>query len=147
MEIIYSYITEEDIPQISKMEEKYFSQSWSEESIKSYIDKGLVLFIVAKAENKVVGYAATLCVLDEANLVSIAVDEDFRQMKIATEILDIVYEELKNNEIKSINLEVRESNEAARKLYEKEGFKEIGLRKNFYERPKEDAILLERNLV
>lgn len=146
MEITYTYLNEEDIPQVSKMEEKYFSQPWGEESIKHYLDNGLMLFIIAKDGDKVCGYVAVMCVLDEGNLVSIAVDEHYRRMKIATEMLDIVYEELRNSEVTSINLEVRQSNEPAIRLYEKEGFQQSGRRKAFYEKPKEDAILLLKQL-
>ena len=146
MEISYSYMQEGDIKQIAALEEKYFSQPWSEEGIRHYFEAGQTLFIVAKHNEEAAGYAAVLCAADEGNLVSIAVDEKFRNMGIAREMLDILYEELKNNEVSKIFLEVRRSNEAAINLYKSEGFEETGIRKGFYEKPREDAILFMKNI-
>ena len=146
MNITYSYMTEADIPAVAELERKVFSQPWSEEGLKHYLDVGLTLFIVAKEENNLAGYAAVLSILDEGNLVSIIVDEDYRQCGIATEILDILYEELKKEKVTSLNLEVRESNLAAIALYEKEGFEKVGRRKGFYDKPKEDALLYLKKL-
>ena len=137
---------EGDIKNVAHLEEKYFSQPWSEDGLRHYLENGQTLFIVAKHDNEVAGYAAVLCAADEGNLVSIAVDEEFRNMGIAREILDILYEELVKNGVEKIFLEVRESNEAAISLYRSENFEEIGKRKGFYEKPKEDALLFMRNL-
>ena len=63
-----------------------------------------------------------------------------------SEMLDILYKELKNNEVSKIFLEVRRSNEAAINLYKSEGFEETGIRKGFYEKPREDAILFMKNI-
>ncbi len=90
---------------------------------------------------RVVGYAAVLCAADEGNLVSIGVEEDCREMGIATELLDIAYEMALERGVTSINLEVRESNEPAITMYEKEGFVKVGKRPNFYRNPTEDALL------
>ncbi len=146
MEISYSYMNEDDIGQAAALEKKYFSQPWSEEGIRHYFENGQTLFIAAKHGKKVAGYAAVLCAADEGNLVSIAVDEDFRNMGIAREILDILYEKLQENDIAKIFLEVRKSNKAAINLYKSEGFEETGTRKGFYEKPKEDAILFMKNI-
>ena len=137
---------EGDIKNVARLEEKYFSQPWSEDGLRHYLENGQTLFIVAKHDSEVAGYAAVLCAADEGNLVSIAVDEEFRNMGIAREILDILYEELVKNGVEKIFLEVRESNEAAISLYRSENFEEIGKRKGFYEKPKEDALLFMRNL-
>ena len=94
-----------------------------------------------------VGYIAVLCILDEGNLVSIAVHDDYREMGIATELLDIASEMAMDRGVTSIHLEVREQNEKAIRLYEKEGFMQIGRRKGFYRNPKEDAILYRKDLI
>ena len=146
MEIGYFSLDYNDIAAISEMERKYFGQPWSESSIASYAEKGNTIFVVAKSGAKVVGYLAVLCIVDEGNLVSIAVHEDFREMGIASELLDIAYGMALDRGVTSINLEVRESNEEAIGLYEKEGFSIIGRRKNFYSSPAEDAILYLKNL-
>jgi len=87
-----------------------------------------------------------LCAADEGNLVSIGVDDEFREMGIATTLLDIIYEMALERGVTSINLEVRESNVPAISLYEKEGFEAVGKRKNFYRNPTEDAILYIKKL-
>lgn len=171
MQIKYFELAYEDIEQISRMESKFFSTPWSEASIGHYAEAGNTIFIVArndepyisdaikpsaaandtadlcnsdKDENhprRVVGYAAVLCAADEGNLVSIGVEEDCRQMGIATELLDIAYDMALERGITSINLEVRESNMSAISMYEKEGFEKVGKRPNFYRNPTEDALL------
>ena len=145
MEISYFEMAEEDIPCIAAMEQQFFSQPWKEESIGHYMEAGNTLFLVAKDPQKnIVGYLALMCILDEADLVSIAVDEDFRNMGIAREMLDIAYETAAESGIVKIHLEVRESNLPAIKLYESEGFVKDGIRKDFYDKPKENAILYTR---
>ena len=167
MEIRYYEMTYDDIEQISKMENLFFSTPWSEASIGHYAEAGNTIFVVARTEEayisdaitakknlaaeeefprKVVGYAAVLCAADEGNLVSIGVDETCREMGIATELLDIVYEMAADRGVTSINLEVRESNVPAISLYEKEGFEKVGRRPRFYKNPQEDALLYIKQL-
>ena len=146
MEIGYFELNYDDIAAISQMEREYFGQPWSESSIATYAEKGNTIFVVARSGQEVVGYIAILCILDEGNLVSIAVHEKCREMGIATELLDIAYEKAAERGVSSIHLEVRESNEAAISLYEKEGFAQIGRRKGFYSKPEEDAILYLKEL-
>lgn len=169
MEIKYFRLAYEDIEQISKMESRFFSAPWSEASIGHYAEAGNTIFVVARNDEpyvsdlmgtqsavndsecsgsrqeelprRVVGYAAVLCAADEGNLVSIAVEEDCRQMGIATELLDIAYDMALERGVTSINLEVRESNMSAISMYEKEGFERVGKRPNFYRNPTEDALL------
>lgn len=146
MEIKYYHLIYDDLEEISKMESEFFGQPWSAASIATYMEKGNTIFLVAKHEEKIAGYAAVMCVLDEGNLVSIAVDKEYRKMGIASQLLDIAYEEAVARGVTSINLEVRQSNTPAIKLYEKENFEQIGERKNFYSKPTEDAILFLKKL-
>ncbi len=110
------------------------------------MEAGNTIFVVARHGEQTVGYAAVMCVLDEGNLVSIGVEDDYRQMGIASELLDIVYDMAHERGVTSINLEVRTGNEAAIALYEKEGFIQNGRRKDFYRDPKEDALLYIKEL-
>ena len=146
MEIGYYELSYDDIAMISQMEREYFGQPWSESSIATYAEKGNTIFVVARRGQEVVGYIAILCILDEGNLVSIAVQKECREMGIATELLDIAYERAAERGVASIHLEVRESNGAAIRLYEKEGFAQIGRRKRFYSKPEEDALLYLKEL-
>lgn len=146
MEIRYYELTYDDIAYVSEMERKFFSTPWSEASIAHYMESGNMVFIVARCGTVPVGYAAVQCILDEGNLVSIGVDDGFRNMGIASELLDIVYEQAYENGVRTIHLEVRPSNEAAISLYEKEGFVENGRRRDFYRDPMEDALLFKKEL-
>lgn len=146
MEIRYFELTYEDIGPVSEMERKFFSTPWSEASIAHYMESGNMVFIVARSGSVPVGYAAVQCILDEGNLISIGVDDGFRNMGIASELLDIVYEQAFANGVRTIHLEVRESNDAAIALYEKEGFEKNGRRKGFYRKPEEDALLYKKDL-
>ena len=148
-EIRYYHLAYEDIEQISKLEQEFFSTPWSENSIAHYADAGNTIFVVARSEQpyhsdalyadpvmkekapeelprQVVGYAAVLCAADEGNLVSIGVHEDYRRMGIARELLDISYGMAADRGVASINLEVRESNQPAITLYEQDGFVLVG---------------------
>ena len=160
MEISYYDLTYDDIGQISAMEREFFSVPWSEASIGHYADAGNTIFVVARSPQtipwefeegvrqvpQVVGYAAVFCAADEGNLVSIGVHPDYREMGIATELLDICCQLSSARGVASIHLEVRESNEAAIALYEKEGFVKNGKRPRFYREPTEDALLYSRKL-
>lgn len=151
MEIAYYELTESDIPQIARLEAEFFSQPWKEESISHYFESGNLIFIVAKDPHAadgedVAGYMALLQLVDESDLVSIGVHEDYREMGIAREMMDIAYEMAQERGIAKIHLEVRESNIPAISLYESEGFERIGVRKGYYDKPKEDALLYTKIL-
>ena len=159
MEIGYYELAYDDIEQISAMEREFFSIPWSEASIAHYAEAGNTIFVVARSgedyvrpgtgasgPKKVVGYAAIFCAADEGNLVSIGVDKKYREMGIATELLDIAYEMALDRGVTSINLEVRESNIPAISLYEQEGFEQVGKRKGFYRNPDEDALIYVKTL-
>ena len=151
MEIAYYELTESDIPQIARLETEFFSQPWKEESISHYLENGNLIFIVAKdpkaADGEdVAGYMALLQLVDESDLVSIGVHKDYRRMGIAREMMDIAYEMAQECGIAKIHLEVRESNVSAIALYESEGFERVGVRKGYYDKPKEDALLYTKQL-
>ena len=144
------------------MEREFFSVPWSEASIAHYYEAGNTIFVVARSDEErdagengrdgnvfrtVVGYAAVFCSGDEGNLVSIGVDADHRNMGIATELLDIVYDMAAGRGVRSINLEVRESNLPAVRLYEQEGFEKAGKRPGFYRNPEEDALIYIKTLI
>lgn len=160
MEISYFELSYDDIGQISAMEKEFFSVPWSEASIGHYAEAGNTIFVVARSPEtvpweyeegvrevpKVIGYAAVFCAADEGNLVSIGVRQEYREMGVASELLDICYEMAADRGVASINLEVRESNEPAIRLYEKEGFQVTGKRPRFYRDPAEDALLYIKKL-
>ena len=146
MEISYFEMSPGDIPAVAAMEAKYFGIPWKEESIAHYMEAGNTIFLTARRAKKIVGYMALMCVADESDLVSICVHEDYRNLGIARELLDISYEMASKRGVRTVNLEVRESNAAAISLYESENFTRVGKRPGFYKKPEEDALLYRKEL-
>ncbi len=131
------------ITDIAFLEKECFSLPWSEKTIKDAMDTG-TLFFVAKSGEKTVGYIGISCILDEGYITNIAVSEKYRKKGIGTALLNRVFSEASDKQLSFVSLEVRESNQNAISLYTTLGFKEEGKRKNFYDNPKEDAIILTK---
>lgn len=135
-----------DIDHIVKLDELCFSVPWSRESIaREIIDNHLAFYIVAEIENTVVGYAGLWSIVDEGHITNVAVHPNFRKKGIGEALVKVILDNSIRNGLKSHTLEVRFSNEAAIRLYEKMGFKAAGLRKKYYEDNGEDAIIMWRN--
>lgn len=132
------------IPQIVELEKNCFSTPWSESSLEQALFDPQASFIVAEAEDGfILGYAGLHVILDEGYIDNIAVEADARRHGVASALLD-VYCRFGAEKLAFLTLEVRPSNEPAVKLYEKYGFKEAGRRKDYYEHPKEDALIMTR---
>ena len=137
-------MTADHVPQIAELEKICFNDPWSEKSIASELDNRLSLWLVAMDGDRVTGYVGSQSVLGETDMMNIAVHPDFRRRGIAEELVVKLVEELKVRGNHSLMLEVRISNDPARKLYDKMGFQQVGLRKNYYRNPKEDACILRK---
>ena len=131
------------IKAIAKLEKVCFSTPWSEETIKSAHETG-TKFFVAISNNAVLGYVGLSAILDEGYITNVAVFPEYRNMGIATALLQNLFDYAKENRLAFISLEVRESNEKAISLYQRLGFKTEGKRKNFYACPKEDALIMTK---
>ncbi len=130
-----------DAAEIAEIEKECFSLPWSENQIIEEIVKNNVIFLSAKSDNKVCGYISGQMILDEFYISNIAVNENYRNNKIASALLEELIFRLKNTDCSFATLEVRESNNRAKYLYEKFGFSLIGQRKDFYTSPKENACI------
>ena len=117
------------------------ASAWSMDSLRSQLDKPGSLCLVAAEDNRIVGYLAFEQVLDEGSIVEVAVHPDYRRRGIARGMIQYA---LSDHSLKEIFLEVRESNAPAIGLYERFGFERIGVRKGYYDNPKEDAVLYRR---
>lgn len=135
-----------DTAYVAELEKKVFSQPWSEKAFRDTIDNDDYIYIVAEHENSIVGYAGCIVSADGADITNIAVAGDYRRMGIAEELLRQTETLVRKRQVQSIYLEVRQSNTGARRLYEKNGFAQIGVRRNFYQKPLEDALLMAKNL-
>ncbi len=128
---------------IADLEKECFSQPWSEQSILDAVNNNTVFFI-AQENEKIIGYAGLQIILDEGYITNVAVTSTSRRKGVARALMEKVLELGEEKDLAFITLEVRESNLAAQSLYEKLGFKKEGQRKNFYQNPKENALIMTK---
>ena len=134
-------MTEAHVPQVAQMEREIFSEPWSENSVRSELTNDLALWLVAVDGETVVGYVGSQTVLDEADMMNLAVRPEYRGRGIAKRLCRALMGSVKAHKL---TLEVRASNENAIGLYQRLGFVEVGRRKNYYQKPKEDALILRK---
>ena len=132
------------VSQVAELEKICFSDPWSEKSVASELENDLACWLVAVEEDRVAGYVGSQTVMDETDMMNIAVHPDFRRKGIAEELVNALVHHLRNRGSRCLTLEVRASNEPARMLYEKLGFSQIGRRPNYYRNPREDALILRK---
>lgn len=136
-------MTADHVPQVAGLEKLCFSDPWSENSVSSELANPLSLWLVALDEETVAGYVGSQTVCGETDMMNIAVHPDYRRQGIGETLILSLVEALKEKDSHALTLEVRTSNAPARALYEKLGFFQVGLRKNYYRNPKEDACILQ----
>ena len=142
--MIITKMTEDHIHQIAELEKLCFCDPWSVNSIASELDNRLSLWLVAVDNGRVVGYVGSQTVLGETDMMNIATHPDYRKQGIGTALILRLIEELSKRNSHSLMLEVRVSNGVAISVYHKLGFAEVGRRKNYYQNPKEDALILRK---
>lgn len=135
---------EADVAAITKLEAVAFSDPWSSASFVSVLAEPAAYMAVARAEGDLVGYVVAWFAADEGEIANLAVREPTRRRGIGAALLDGALAEGLRRGARTMYLEVRESNEAAKRLYASRGFEEIGRRKRYYRRPAEDAVVLRR---
>ena len=134
-------MNESHVSAVAELEKQNFSEPWSENSVRGELTNSLALWLVALEGDTVVGYVGSQTVLGEADMMNIAVADSHRRRGIARMLVRALIERLDAN---MLTLEVRASNAPAIALYQSEGFARIGLRKNYYRKPKEDALILRK---
>ena len=141
--MIITNMEEQHVAQVAALETLCFSDPWSEKSVASELENELSLWLVALEGETVAGYIGSQTVMDETDMMNVAVHPDYRKQGIATGLIVGLVEELRRRGSHSLTLEVRASNDAAIRLYRLLDFQEVGLRKNYYRNPKEDALILK----
>lgn len=132
----------EDLEQVSTMEAACFSMPWSKKSFEENLNRSDAVYVVARDGDKVLGYCGAYVILNEADINQVAVDPLHRKKGVGGKMLAALLEKLRKAGADAVTLEVRKSNEAAIALYESMGFVTEGIRKNFYEKPVEDALIM-----
>ena len=144
---IFRNMTEQDVIPVAELEKKVFSDAWTSTGIYETFCQDQAFVTVAENDGEIVGYCIIYYVMDEAEIARIAVDEKVRRQGLGRGLLDFVCECCKVKHVQRLLLDVRESNVGARTFYQQYGFVEDGIRKNFYELPKENAVLMSKILV
>jgi ribosomal-protein-alanine N-acetyltransferase len=135
--------TRADLGAIVAIERRSFSDAWTRGMFASSLTAGGAgVFVVANQDDSVVGYGMAQSVRDESELLNIAVSPDWRRHGIGSMLLDAIIERCRAAGALEMWLEVRASNSDARRLYETRGFVAVGVRKRYYDAPREDAIVL-----
>ncbi len=132
----------EDLEQVSRLEASCFSMPWSKKSFEEVLGKSDAVYVTAREEEKVVGYCGAYVILDEADINQVAVEPSCRNKGIGRKMMEVLLQKLKRAGANAVTLEVRRSNETAIALYESLGFVTEGIRKNFYEKPAEDGLIM-----
>ena len=147
MEFLIRQARENDVPAIVSIECKTSPEPWSESALyRDVVTNGQALVILADVDGRIVGYADVWHIPDEFQLNNIAVVEEFRGNHLAENMLEVLIATARELGLKTITLEVRESNTPARRLYEKCGFQHVGERPGYYVDNGETAILMDRTI-
>ena len=138
-----SQAREELLPQLQQIEQRSFSVPWTEAMLRLQLDPNSHVFLTAEtAEGLVAGYVGMMYVLDEGYISNVAVAPEHRRRGVADMLLDALADRARALRLRFLTLEVRASNGPAIALYEKHGFSQVGRRPNYYEKPREDALLM-----
>ena len=135
-----------DAPSLALLEKECFSCPWSEESFSECLSNDRFYFVGLFENGELVGYGSLVTVLDEGDIANIAVRADKRGRGFGKTVLTALENEAKKRGVVYLHLEVRESNAPARHLYEGFGFLSDGIRKNYYQKPLENAVLMTKKL-
>lgn len=134
------------LEELEKLERICFSRPWSRKMLAEELENQCAAFLVAQDSitQQVMGYAGLLVMADEGYITNVAVFPEFRRQGVAAKLIAVFENFARGNKLAFLTLEVRPSNTAAIALYKGFGFEEVGRRKNYYNLPKEDALILTK---
>ena len=137
----------DQVPQIAALEAASFSAPWDEASIRAELDDPLALWLIAEGgDGAVLGYVGSQSCFEDADILNVCVRPEARRRGLAEALMTELERRLLPKGVEKITLEVRASNEPAIRLYEKLGYSQVGTRKNYYEKPREDALIMQKQL-
>ena len=132
----------EDVAEVAELEKKIFPDAWSENAILETWKQRQTMLLIALEDRKIIGYLILYFVLEDGEIARIAVADEYRRKGVAGKMLRELALLCRENGVNRLMLDVRESNEAARAFYVKQGFEIDGIRKNYYSNPVENAVLM-----
>lgn len=144
MEITIHRLREQDVEPVSRIEEASFSMPWSPKDFAELVEAEGTLYLVAEADGKTAGCCGVTDISGEGDINNVVVAEDYRGHGIAQALLRELLRQGEELGIRDFTLEVRVGNAAAIHIYEKLGFVSEGIRPGFYDKPKEDAMIMWR---
>lgn len=133
-----------DIAAVTAIEKASYSVPWSETTFRGLLRRRDAELVVAVVGNEVIGYAILWCVLDQGELGNVAVTAGWRGRGVGELLVEEIVRRAVRRRVNEVFLEVRPSNTVARRLYERLGFRLVGRRRNYYQQPVEDALVLRR---
>ncbi len=132
----------EDISDVLKLEKTCFGDGWTSTPFDKELKRNDCSYFVAKIENNIIGYSGSWTILEELHITIMAVHPDYRKNKIGQKLLINLIKEGLNSGAKWVTLEVKATNVAAQRMYEKFGFSVKGRRKQYYQQDREDALIM-----
>lgn len=144
--VVIREMTEHDLPTVVRLENASFTSPWQLDTFRTLVGRPGAVLRVVEVEGVVVAYAVLWCILDQGELANIAVDPGFWGRGLGGRLLDHLLDVGRERGVESLFLEVRESNAVARAMYGRRGFEQVGLRRDYYDDPREDALVLRKHL-
>ena len=142
MNITVRELRDSDVEPLSMIEAASFSMPWSAQDFRDLLSRDYCLYVVAEADGEVAGCAGLTNCCNEGNIDNVVVAERFRGQGIARRMLTDLLAGAEEKGMEAFTLEVRVSNEPAIRLYHHLGFEDAGIRKGFYSKPLEDALIM-----
>ena len=144
--MIIREMQEEDAVFVAELENSIFNMNTKADTLADECKRENSVYIVACEGDSIIGYCTIIASFETADLCNIAVKEDYRKQHIAEMIFEYAVKKCRAKSVERILLEVRESNTAAILFYDKMDFEKIGMRKNYYSNPSENALILQKDI-
>lgn len=133
---------EKDVKEAGRLERENFTEPWSAQAFLDTLKLPYARYLVAEEDGRLVGICGLRNIAGEGEITNVAVDKAYRRRRIASLLLARILDIGEQDGVTAYTLEVRAGNEAAVSLYQKFGFSCEGIRKDFYDKPKEDALIM-----
>lgn len=144
-EIIIRPMRRKDCEQVAQIDKKCIQNFWSLEDFEGIFRYPENYYFVAEQQNRIIGFVGLIQFFDDGDITHIAVDKEYRRLGVASKLLQELFSFVQSRKFVALHLEVRKSNMAAKQLYLKYGFEEIGIRRKYYTNPVEDAIVMVKH--